>query len=98
MNKYIQKDLNRRVFVKIKEHKRITLKSIQQNRSLPPKLRFFAQTQLGEQKTKSSPVQVRNRCVLTGRSRGVYNYFKISRIMIRHLASQGLLPGLKKST
>jgi small subunit ribosomal protein S14 len=41
----------------------------------------------------------RNRCVLTGRPRGVYmEHFKISRLMIRELASKGLLPGLKKAS
>ena len=54
--------------------------------------------QLSKLKTNGSPVKVRNRCVLTGRSRGIYNYFKISRVMIRQLAAQGLLPGLKKAS
>jgi len=43
-------------------------------------------------------VYYRNRCVLTGRPRGVHNWFKISRLMIRELASKGLLPGLKKAS
>ena len=93
MKKYIQKDKSRRSFVKKQEDKRISLKSLQQNKFIPSKLRFFMFTQI---KRKGSPVQVKNRCVLTGRSRGVHRYFKISRIMIRQLAAQGLLAGVKK--
>ena len=53
---------------------------------------------LSKLKANASPVKVRNRCVLTGRSRGVHKFFKISRIMIRDLAAKGLLSGLKKDT
>lgn len=60
--------------------------------------RMLACAKLSKLKNKSSYVKIRNRCVITGRSRGIYNYFKISRIMIRELASKGLLPGVKKAT
>lgn len=43
-------------------------------------------------------IHYRNRCVSTGRARGHNLYFKISRLMIRELASKGLLPGLKKAS
>jgi small subunit ribosomal protein S14 len=46
----------------------------------------------------SSPTRWRNRCQLTGRSRGVLRKFKISRIMLRELASAGMIPGLKKAS
>jgi small subunit ribosomal protein S14 len=38
------------------------------------------------------------RCELTGRSRGVYRKFRISRIMLRKLALQGMIPGMTKSS
>ena len=98
MKKHIQKDLNRRFLVKLQEHKRISLKAIQQNKALSSQVRLVAFIQLTKLKTKGSPVQVRNRCVLTGRSRGIYNYLKISRIMIRTLTAKGLLPGIKKAS
>ncbi len=40
----------------------------------------------------------RNRCQLTGRSRGVYRKFGISRIMLRELALQGMIPGMRKAS
>jgi small subunit ribosomal protein S14 len=46
----------------------------------------------------SSPTRSRNRCQLTGRSRGVLAKFKISRIMLRELALAGKIPGLKKAS
>ena len=45
-----------------------------------------------------SPVRVRSRCVLTGRSRGVHRKFKLCRIKLRDMASVGLLPGVVKSS
>jgi len=46
----------------------------------------------------SSPTRSRNRCQLTGRSRGTLRRFKISRIMLRELALAGKIPGLKKAS
>jgi small subunit ribosomal protein S14 len=46
----------------------------------------------------SSPTRSRNRCQLTGRSRGVLRRFKISRIMLRELALAGKIPGVKKAS
>jgi len=46
----------------------------------------------------SSPTRSRNRCQITGRSRGVLRKFKISRIMLRELALAGQIPGLKKAS
>ncbi|UZQ54602.1 30S ribosomal protein S14 [Trichothermofontia sichuanensis B231] len=46
----------------------------------------------------SSPTRVRNRCWLTGRPRGYYRDFGLSRHVIREMAHQGLLPGVVKSS
>lgn len=46
----------------------------------------------------SSPTRVRNRCWMTGRSRGYYRDFGLSRHVIREMAHQGLLPGVVKSS
>lgn len=46
----------------------------------------------------ASPTRIRNLCVLTGRSRGVYRKFKVSRIMLRELALQGMIPGMRKAS
>lgn len=46
----------------------------------------------------ASPSRLVNRCVLTGRSRGYYRRFGISRHMVRKLAHKGELPGVRKSS
>ena len=46
----------------------------------------------------SSATRVRNLCALTGRSRSVYRKFKISRSMLRELALQGKIPGMRKAS
>lgn len=46
----------------------------------------------------SSKVRLRRMCALTGRSRGVYRKFGISRIMLRQLAHEGKIPGMKKAS
>ena len=46
----------------------------------------------------ASPTRVRNLCALTGRSRGVYRKFKLSRIKLRELAHQGKVPGMRKAS
>jgi small subunit ribosomal protein S14 len=46
----------------------------------------------------SSPVRLHNRCLLTGRPKGYMRQFGISRITFREMASNGLIPGLKKAS
>ena len=96
--KFNQKDFVSRLYVEKHEDKRVALKTLQSSSLIDSKNRFFATLQLSKLGSKALPNKVRNRCVLTGRSRGVYNFFKISRIMIKDLASQGLLPGVKKAS
>ena len=46
----------------------------------------------------SSPTRLRRLCQITGRPRGVYRKFKVSRIALRDLALDGLIPGMKKAS
>lgn len=46
----------------------------------------------------SNPIRLRNRCKLTGRPRGYMRQFGVSRITFREMASQGLIPGVKKAS
>jgi small subunit ribosomal protein S14 len=46
----------------------------------------------------SSPVRLRNRCQMTGRPRGYYRKFGVSRLVLREMALNGEIPGLKKSS
>ena len=44
----------------------------------------------------ASPVRLHNRCMVTGRPKGYMRIFGISRIQFREMASNGLIPGVKK--
>ena len=60
--------------------------------------RFKIQSQLNDLPRDSSLTRVRNRCELTGRTRGVYRKFGLSRIKLRELSMSGSLPGVVKSS
>ena len=57
-----------------------------------------ARLKLAELPRNSSRVRIRNRCELSGRPRGVYRKFKLSRIALRDLASTGQIPGMVKAS
>ena len=78
--------------------KRKALKEIAEDRSLPMEDRFGARLKLAKLPRNGAAVRVRNRCSLTGRPRGFYRKFRISRIALRELASAGLIPGMVKSS
>ena len=78
--------------------RRERLKAIASDETLPQEERFIARLKLAELPRNSSPTRVRNRCRLTGRPRGNYRKFKMSRISFRELASSGKIPGVVKSS
>ena len=78
--------------------KREKLKKIVMNKKLPLEERFKAQQKLSKLPRNSAKVRVMNRCQITGRPHGVYRKLKISRIALRDLGLQGLLPGMTKSS
>lgn len=46
----------------------------------------------------ASPVRLHNRCKITGRPRGYMRVFGLSRVTFREMASQGLIPGVRKAS
>jgi small subunit ribosomal protein S14 len=78
--------------------KRAKLKAIANDKYLPQEERFAARLKLAELPRNSAPSRIRNRCELTGRPRGTYRKFKLSRIALRALASVGQIPGMVKSS
>jgi len=79
-------------------NKRAELKAIIMDQSKPIEERFKAQLQLAALPRNSSKTRIRNRCEVTGRPRAYYRKLKMSRIALRELGSQGLIPGLVKSS
>jgi small subunit ribosomal protein S14 len=94
----IEKNNRRRRMSLGKMPKRDALKAIVMNKVLPPEERFAATLKLAQMPRNSSMTRVRNRCELTGRPRGYYRMFKLSRIAVRELASVGQLPGVTKAS
>lgn len=78
--------------------KREELKAIAGDMTRGPEERFSAHMKLAKLPRNSSKVRIRNRCELTGRPRGVYRKFRMSRIALRDLASMGRIPGVIKSS
>jgi small subunit ribosomal protein S14 len=66
------------------------VKFLQEKLALHRKLQKFPRN--------SCPVRLHNRCSVTGRSRGYYRYFGLSRHVLREMAHQGLLPGVTKAS
>jgi small subunit ribosomal protein S14 len=94
----VEKNKRRERLVKQYSAKRAKLKAIADNKELPMEERFAARLKLAELPRNSAPSRVRLRCELTGRPRGNYRKFKLSRIALRDLASTGQIPGMVKSS
>ncbi|MFZ4126315.1 MAG: 30S ribosomal protein S14 [Rickettsiales bacterium] len=94
----IEKNNRRRRMAKQAAPRRDALKAIIMDRSKPIEERFAAQLKLSGMPRNSAEIRVRNRCELSGRSRGNYRKFKLSRIALRELGNFGQIPGLIKSS
>jgi len=94
----IEKNNRRRKLAKQYAAKRLRLKAIARNQALPIEERFTAQLKLAHLPRNGSKVRIRNRCELTGRPRGFYRKFKLSRIALRELGSKGQIPGMVKAS
>ena len=94
----IERDKKRRRLAKQYKQRRTRLKAIAADQSLPAEERFAARLKLAELPRNSSPTRIRNRCDLSGRPRGYYRKLRMSRIALRDLGSQGLIPGMIKSS
>ena len=84
--------------VKKFSNRRFALKKQIKNKNLTLEERIKFQSKLNDLPRDSSKIRVRNRCELTGRTRGVYRKFGLSRIKIRELSMSGALPGVVKSS
>ena len=94
----IEKNNRRARMAKQVMPQRDRLKAIARDRDAAPEDRFEAQLKLSELPRNSSLTRVRHRCSLTGRPRGYYRKFRLSRIAVRELASAGQIPGMLKSS
>jgi ribosomal protein S14 len=98
MKKQIKKNINQRYLFKNYELKRLILKAVNQNLKIQQKIRWKLQLQVFKIPFNSSVTRIKNRCILTGRSRSVYRFMQLSRIQLRKWASNGFLTGITKKS
>ncbi|PSS03214.1 mitochondrial 40S ribosomal protein MRP2 [Coniella lustricola] len=96
-NKIIRDHTKRKVYEKF-ETERQALRYIIRNTTLPPRVRAEAQLQLTQMHVYTNPTQIKNRCILGGRGRGILRDFKMSRFNFRLQAIAGSIPGVQKAS
>ena len=94
----IEKNNRRRKLVDSYAAKRKALKDVVMDQSKSLEERFRAQLKLSALPRNSAKIRIRNRCEVTGRPRSVYRKLEMSRIALRELGNQGMVPGLVKSS
>lgn len=94
----IQKNNRRKKNAQSAYNKRAKLKEKIYDKTLSLEERFSLVMTLAQLPRNSAMTRVRNRCALTGRPRGVYSKFGLSRNKLRELGSKGLIPGLIKAS
>ena len=93
----IQRELKRQRLVMKYAEKRLSVKKqILATISLKEKLDLHKKLQ--QLPRNSAPVRLHNRCLVTGRPKGYYRDFGLSRHVLREMAHEGLLPGVQKSS
>ncbi len=94
----VQKNLFRQKLISKFKIKRKTLKSMIKNKEISIEERISYQNKLNDLPRNGSAIRHRNRCEITGRPRGNYRKFGLSRIKLRELSMSGDLPGVVKSS
>lgn len=77
------------------KRKKLVEKYAQKRKELKAKQDYDSLAQLPR---NSNPIRLHNRCAITGRARGFYRKFGISRLTFRQMALEGKIPGVKKSS
>ena len=94
----IETNLRKERLIKKFKNKRAKLKAVVMSKISSMEEKFAAQLKLAELPRNSAANRYRNRCSITGRPRGYYRKFKLSRNMFREMAGFGLLPGVTKGS
>lgn len=94
----VNREVKRAKLVKQYAGRRAALKTVITDQTKPVEERFKASLKLAALPRNSSATRIHNRCQLTGRPHAYYRKLKLSRIMLRELASFGQIPGMVKSS
>ena len=94
----IVKNLQRQKLVELYSKKRAELLSVVKDPKTSIEEKRLAYMKIEKLPRDANPIRIRNRCNLTGRPRGYYRKFGLSRIALRELASLGRVPVVKKAS
>ncbi len=94
----VNRNEKRRKMSKQADAKRKRLKALITDKQTTMEDRFTAVLKLAAMPRNSAKTRIRNRCEVTGRPRSFYRKVRMSRIALRDLANQGLIPGMVKSS
>jgi Ribosomal protein S14 len=94
----INRDIKRAKLVEKYAAKRAALKAIINDASKSDEERYQARLQLQKLPRNANPTRQRNRCVVTGRPRGVFRKFGLARHKLREMAMRGEVPGVIKAS
>jgi small subunit ribosomal protein S14 len=94
----INRDQKRRALVKKFAKKRETLEAILANPKASEEVRYAARLKIQQLPRNANPTRLRNRCALTGRPRGYFRKFGLSRNKLREFAMRGEVPGIVKAS
>jgi small subunit ribosomal protein S14 len=94
----IHRDLKRKKLIAKYAEKRAELRKRLNDAEVSIEEKFEIQEAFAKLPRNSCPTRLNRRCVISGRSKGYYRKFGISRIALRELALRGQLPGMRKSS
>ncbi|MDN5873351.1 MAG: 30S ribosomal protein S14 [Sinobacteraceae bacterium] len=94
----INRDIKRAKLVEKFSARRAALKATIDDQTKTDEERYQARLQLQQLPRNASPTRMRNRCVVTGRARGVYSKFGLTRHKLREMALRGEVPGMTKAS
>lgn len=98
MKYLVEKDKRRRFLFEKNEKKILCLRALWKEKRLPFSLRLFYKFKLNRFRKNFSKTRINNRCVLTGRGRGILKFFRMSRLQIREAHWRGFLYGIRKAS
>jgi len=92
------RDQRRKVLIEKYAERRAELRKKLKDPSYSMEEKLDLQKEFAKLPRNSCPTRLNRRCAISGRSRGYYRKFDISRIALRELALSGMLPGMRKSS
>ena len=94
----VLRDQRRKKLIEKYAEKRAALRKRLNDPSVSIEEKFEIQEAFAKLPRNSCPTRLNRRCAISGRSRGYYRKFGISRIAFRDMALKGQLPGVRKSS